>query len=62
MGKTEGGTAPSEASYPKVLRDKIVSIGPRTIVSSANLYHKALRIAIQCWNDQGNQRLTPIQH
>ncbi len=62
MGKTEGGTAPSEAYNPKVFRDKIVSIGPRTIVSSGNLYHKALRIAIRCWNDQGNQRLTPIRY
>jgi len=57
MGKTEGGTASSEASYPKVFRDKIVPMDPRTIVSSANLYHKALRIANRCWNDQGNQRL-----
>ena len=57
MGKTEGGTAPSEAYNPKVLRDKIVSIDPRTIVTPANLYHKALRIAIRCWNDQGNRRL-----
>jgi len=62
MGKTEAGMAPSEASYPKVLRDKIVPMDPRTIVSSANLYHKALKIAIWCWNDQGNQRLTPIRH
>ena len=56
-GKTEEGKAPFEAPYPKVRVDKIVSIAPRTIVFSANLYHKGLRIAIRCWNDQGNQRL-----
>ncbi len=54
MGKTEAGMSPSEASYPKVLRDKIVPMDPRTIVTSANLYHKALKIAMRCWNDQGN--------
>ncbi len=62
MGNTEGDTASSEASYPKVFRDKIVPMDPRTIVTSANLYHKVLRIAIRCWNVQGNQGLTPIRH
>ncbi len=57
MGKTEGGTAPSEASYPNVFRDKMVPMDPTTIVTCANLYHKALRIAIRCRNHQENQGL-----
>ncbi len=57
MGTTARGSAPSEASYPNVYRDKIILMNTRTVPASGDLYHKATRIAIRSRNNQGERRL-----